>query len=80
MNINKTITQFTKDDRNNCVDGDLAYHYFIVYAHDRGFGNIFLTLTEPMDTSETITQVHDYIGNKNSVSNVILLDWKRIRR
>ena len=58
---------------------DLTYRYFIAYSHNCGFGNIFLTLTEPMDTSETIIQVQNYIENNENVSGIVILNWKRIR-
>ena len=50
-----------EDSKNKKTKDDLTYRYLVVFSHSCGFGNIFLTLTEPMDTSETITQARDYI-------------------
>lgn len=69
-----------EDSKNKKTKDDLTYRYFVAFSHSCGFGNIFLTLTEPMDTSETINQVHDYIENNNNVSDVVILNWKRIRK
>lgn len=68
-----------EDSKNKKTKDDLTYHYFVVFSHSCGFGNIFLTLTKPMDTSETINHVSDYIENNNNVSDVVILNWKRIR-
>lgn len=68
-----------KNSKNKQAKDDLTYRYFIAYSHNCGFGNIFLTLTEPMDTSETIIQVQNYIENNANVSGVVILNWERIR-
>lgn len=67
-----------EDSKNKKTKDDLTYRYFVAFSHSCGFGNIFLTLTKPMDTSETINHVSDYIKN-NNVSDVVILNWKRIR-
>lgn len=68
-----------ENSKNKQAKDDLTYRYFVVFSHSCGFGSVVLTLTEPMDTSESITQAHDYIENNNNVSGVVILNWKRIR-
>lgn len=61
------------------IEDDLIYHYFVSYSHNRGFGNIFLLLKKPIDTSDVVNEIKAYIERNSHVSDVVILNWQRLK-
>lgn len=55
------------------------YHYFVSYSHNHGFGNIILLLKKPIDTSDVVNEIKDYIERNSHVSDVVILNWQRLK-
>ena len=48
------------------------YKYFVSYSHERGFGNMSLTLEEKIKSHEDITLITEYIKQEGRKQVIIL--------
>jgi hypothetical protein len=57
---------------------NLPFHYFVSYAHSRGFGNVEMFLAEPIESYGDVTRIEQLLNRKGPVQSVVVLNYKQL--